>query len=616
MFFWENIQVGDPIVDDSNFTTGFRDDFDGPLDIETDSAPGNRSGKWKAGYMHANIDTISFAYGSDENLNPNRTGDNFVHNGINSETQVYPDTRKPHPSGWSPFSTANGVLEITSRPVDQNDAAEVDWARVKITPKDANGQDLTLSYNHPAKYVSGMLSTFGRFSCSFFRLRGRVKSPYGADGSSADFNQRSAVFPAPLWTLQDVPYGMDINGDPLNNGTQTYGPARPNGSGTFYEADADESFGESATRIHQTLHRHPPGTIRGNSTNESAAIPIGKDLRSDWRITGMDFFPDRVCYFVDGVYKRIVMNSDEIYNGLPRYAVDPTYPNLPVRPTETTAQQVGRQQHHDGSTRYMKHCLICNLARDGAWPRNQARNWVLGNFQPPLPPHQDTVSMEMDWVEIMPLVTDNPDQWPISRNGVLEALDGSTYIPPTPSPDDGTPSVPQNLVVTTSASGNVLTWDASTDDVAVTGYNVFRDGQYLASVGPTENTGWTDTASTSTTAVYTVGAYDGALPNNNLSALSAGASSSGTTTAPPATGTTGSYAPTLGFGIRYRQGMTSGEAVYYLEYPAAVGPGTWDLSEFGADATVISDDLRSDNVRVSLPSVNTATSRVIRFIPD
>ena len=56
---------------------------------------------------------------------------------------------------------------------------------------------------------------------------------------------------------------------------------------------------------------------------------------------------------------------------------------------------------------------------------------------------------------------------------------------PTSSPPDTTrPTVPTTLTATAvSASQINLSWTASTDNVAVTGYKVYRDGSLLATLG-------------------------------------------------------------------------------------------------------------------------------------
>jgi exo-1,4-beta-D-glucosaminidase len=76
-------------------------------------------------------------------------------------------------------------------------------------------------------------------------------------------------------------------------------------------------------------------------------------------------------------------------------------------------------------------------------------------------------------------------------------------------PDTQPPSVPANVHTTSVAANSVgLAWDASTDNVGVTGYDVYRDGAPL-----TTSTGAAATDSTaapSTTYSYTVRARDAA----------------------------------------------------------------------------------------------------------
>jgi hypothetical protein len=80
--------------------------------------------------------------------------------------------------------------------------------------------------------------------------------------------------------------------------------------------------------------------------------------------------------------------------------------------------------------------------------------------------------------------------------------------------------VPANLTVTaTSASQINLAWGASTDNVGVVGYQVYRNG---ANVGSSTNTAYADTGlAASTSYSYTVAAFDGA---GNVSGPSAPAS--------------------------------------------------------------------------------------------
>ena len=68
------------------------------------------------------------------------------------------------------------------------------------------------------------------------------------------------------------------------------------------------------------------------------------------------------------------------------------------------------------------------------------------------------------------------------------------------------PSKPGSLAATTGADSVALNWAASTDNVAVAGYRVFRGNSFL---GTTTNRTWSDTGLTrGTTYNYTVLAYD------------------------------------------------------------------------------------------------------------
>jgi chitodextrinase len=92
-------------------------------------------------------------------------------------------------------------------------------------------------------------------------------------------------------------------------------------------------------------------------------------------------------------------------------------------------------------------------------------------------------------------------------------------------PDTTPPSVPTGLSATAVSSTQInLSWTASTDNVGVTGYDVFRNG---TQVGTTATTSYQDTGLTpDTTYSYTVAAYDAA---GNVSAQSTAASATTTT---------------------------------------------------------------------------------------
>ncbi len=80
---------------------------------------------------------------------------------------------------------------------------------------------------------------------------------------------------------------------------------------------------------------------------------------------------------------------------------------------------------------------------------------------------------------------------------------------PAPASDTQPPSVPTGLSAgSVSQASATLSWNISTDNVAVTGYRIYRNGSQIAT---TTSTIYTDTALTSSTAyTYTVAAYDAA----------------------------------------------------------------------------------------------------------
>jgi Bacterial Ig domain len=107
-------------------------------------------------------------------------------------------------------------------------------------------------------------------------------------------------------------------------------------------------------------------------------------------------------------------------------------------------------------------------------------------------------------------------------NSYIQAGFGITGSTTATAPTANTtpPSVPQGLAATAVSATQVnLAWTASTDNVGVTGYNVFRNG---AKVGTTSNTSYQDIGQSAGTAyTYSVSAYDAA---GNTSAQSAGVS--------------------------------------------------------------------------------------------
>jgi Purple acid Phosphatase, N-terminal domain/Calcineurin-like phosphoesterase len=96
---------------------------------------------------------------------------------------------------------------------------------------------------------------------------------------------------------------------------------------------------------------------------------------------------------------------------------------------------------------------------------------------------------------------------------------GATFDPMTYdfAADTTPPSAPGSLAASQGGSGAVtLTWAAATDNIGVSAYDIYRDGTYLATVGPGVST-YTDSSATSGTAyTYQVDARD--LAGNTTSA--------------------------------------------------------------------------------------------------
>jgi chitodextrinase len=117
------------------------------------------------------------------------------------------------------------------------------------------------------------------------------------------------------------------------------------------------------------------------------------------------------------------------------------------------------------------------------------------------------------------------------QTDMATAVGPSSTTPPPPT-DTQAPSVPQGLrVAGTTATSATLGWNASTDNVGVTGYEVFRDGSPIATVGAV--TTYADTTVSPLTHYdYAVKAID-AAGNRSTPSNTAGVS----TPAPPASTT-------------------------------------------------------------------------------
>ena len=104
------------------------------------------------------------------------------------------------------------------------------------------------------------------------------------------------------------------------------------------------------------------------------------------------------------------------------------------------------------------------------------------------------------------------------------------------TPDDIAPTTPGGLSATATSSTSVsVSWTASSDDVAVTGYDVYRDGALLATVGASTLV-YVDTVAVGSTHSYTVDAFD-AAGNHSATPATVTVTTPTSDTTPPTTPT-------------------------------------------------------------------------------
>ncbi|MEU4479244.1 discoidin domain-containing protein [Micromonospora sp. NPDC023966] len=136
------------------------------------------------------------------------------------------------------------------------------------------------------------------------------------------------------------------------------------------------------------------------------------------------------------------------------------------------------------------------------------------------------------------LVTANTG-WPAGQLAELEVYGPATG-------DTQPPSAPGNLTLTEPAADQVrLTWTASTDNVGVTGYDIYANGTLRTSVGASTLT-YTDTQPAGSTVSYYVRARDAAGNQSANSNTVTRTGNTGDTTAPTAPGNLAYTQPAAG----------------------------------------------------------------------
>jgi chitodextrinase len=136
-------------------------------------------------------------------------------------------------------------------------------------------------------------------------------------------------------------------------------------------------------------------------------------------------------------------------------------------------------------------------------------------------------------------------------NESLPSNQAAATTPPAP-PDNEKPSPPANLTATPVSYDRVdLGWGASSDNIGITGYTIYRDGSQIDTVGGATLAYQDTTVSPNTAYTYTVTARDAAgnesLPSNQAQATTPPAPSS-LTFAPVADAYVNESSPTTNYG--------------------------------------------------------------------
>ena len=223
------------------------------------------------------------------------------------------------------------------------------------------------------------------------------------------------------------------------------------------------------------------------------------------------------AYLLDPLFTSAGMYG--IYAGICQYlGVSPTYDGYSAEYVSDTIPATVLQ----GETRSVS---ITLRNRGVAWNENhQFRLGAVGDSDPfaatrhhisgvVMPAGTYTFTFNMTFPTVGTFVTD----WRMLREGVTWFGDTvSKTVEVLPSNDTEPPTVPQNLRVTGKTETTVsIAWDASTDNVAVQGYQVYRDG---SPIDTTSNLFYNDSGLSPDTGYdYQVRAYD-YIPN--YSALS------------------------------------------------------------------------------------------------
>jgi hypothetical protein len=323
-----------------------------------------------------------------------------------------------------------------------------------------------------------------------------------------------------------------VPGDAFDiNGRRTLRASSPAQDGLLTYDTVNNPTGTKWTARYTGLNENDVARAVGGTTSTGRSFP-GAEARIQW--LGADPLA--------GTELTIYENSDEAAPG-------PSAPcGAPLEPLDTTAPSAPTLQAERSGARDVQLTWTAStdnvaifgygIYRDGVRIRNVGASPV-SYLDTNVPAGNHTYTVDA----IDSASTQAPDGTYASRGQAWGNRSVQSNVVSILMPDTTPPSVPQNLVATTSLNNVMLTWSASTDDVGVVSYRVYKGGVMLADVSGTTTT-YTDTVAAVGTYTYTVDAVD-AASNRSSQSAPATANVTAVADATPPTQVTGLRAVTL-----------------------------------------------------------------------
>ncbi len=264
------------------------------------------------------------------------------------------------------------------------------------------------------------------------------------------------------------------------------------------------------------------------------------------------------------------------------YDVNKVILKLPPSGWETRAQTLSVQGSSNGST-------FTNVSASASYTFDPAS----GN--------QVTISFTAASARYVRLVFTANTGWPAGQVSEFEVYGQA------PAGDTSPPTAPGNLAYIEPSSGQIkLTWTASTDNVGVTGYDIYANGALRASVAGNVLT-YTDSQPTTATVAYYVKAKDAAgnvsQASNTVTRTGSGGGGTGTNLAlnKPITASSNEY-------IYYASNANDGSLTTYWEGAGGSYPNTLTV-DLGANA-----DLSSIVLKLNPDSAWATRSQTIQVL--